>query len=329
MKIGKLDNELLKRIVIDKIGYRRPEVITGPGIGEDCAVVGFGAYECVLSSDPITAAIERVGSLAVHISCNDIASNGVEPLGVMLTVLLPPETTEADIEKIMGQAAETAERLGVEIIGGHTEITDAVTKPVITSTAVGRSAAGRAGGGDSVKPGDRILVSKKLALEGTGIIASDHGKDLVGVLTEDELRYAASMLDEVSVVREGVVAGGIGTTAMHDITEGGVLGAVWEICRLSGTGAEIWRDSLPVDAVSVKVCGHFGLNPFRLISSGSMLIVARPAESGKIAEALRAEGIAATEIGVIKAKEEGIRLCDEMGKWTPVEAPDSDEIYKI
>jgi hydrogenase expression/formation protein HypE len=246
----------------------------------------------------------------------------------MLTVLLPPETAESDIEEIMGQAAETAEKLGVEIIGGHTEITDAVTKPVITSTAVGRGKAGRASGGERMKPGDRILVSKKLAMEGTGIIASDHGEELAGVLTKDELRRASAMLDEVSVVREGVLAGAIGTTGMHDITEGGVLGAVWEMCRLSETGAEIWKDALPVDAVTRKVCEHFGLDPFRLISSGAMLMIARPAESVRITEVLRAEGIEVTEIGILREKTAGICLRGEADTET-IAPPDSDEIYKM
>ncbi|MDR1027925.1 MAG: AIR synthase family protein [Clostridiales Family XIII bacterium] len=330
MRIGKLDNELLKKIVIDKIGRHRPEVITGPGIGEDCAVIDFGSYECVLSSDPITAADERIGSLAVHVSCNDIASNGVEPLGVLLTVLLPPETSETDIERLMDQASETAEGLGVEIIGGHTEITDAVTKPIVASTAVGRRVAGNGLPGDPMRPGDRILVTKRLAMEGTGIIASDRGRELADVLTDDELRRARSMLDDISVVKEGVIAGGIGTTGMHDITEGGVLGAVWELCRLSGMGAELWASRLPVDEVTRKVCARLGLDPLRLISSGSMLIIARPAQSDEIARAVRAAGVEVTEIGLVRERSEGIFLVSgaDGERKTPIEAPGSDEIYR-
>ncbi|MEL7656910.1 MAG: AIR synthase related protein, partial [Bacillota bacterium] len=138
LKTGKLDSRLLEEIVFKNIKYKRPEVITRPGIGEDCAVVDFGAYECVMSTDPITAAVGEIGKLAVHISCNDIASNGIEPLGIMLTVMLPEGTTEEQVEEIMKQAGQVSEELGVEIIGGHTEITPAVTKPIIVSTAIGR-----------------------------------------------------------------------------------------------------------------------------------------------------------------------------------------------
>ena len=141
LKVGKLDSELLKKIVFDKITFRRDEVITRPGIGEDCAVIDYGDYECVLSTDPITASIEDIGRLAVHISCNDIASNGVEPVGLLLAVLLPEGTTEEQIENMMDQAGKASEELGVEIVGGHTEITRAVNQPVMISTAIGRGPA--------------------------------------------------------------------------------------------------------------------------------------------------------------------------------------------
>ncbi|MDP2844242.1 MAG: AIR synthase related protein, partial [Acetobacterium sp.] len=154
LKTGKLDSQLLKDIVFKNIKYKRDEVLIRPGIGEDCAVLDFGEYECVLSTDPITAAISEIGSLAVHISCTDIASNCIEPLGIMLAVMLPVGTTEKEIEEMMRQAGEAAEELGVEIIGGHTEITPAVNTPVIVSTAVGRGAKGQSQLAKTMKPGN-------------------------------------------------------------------------------------------------------------------------------------------------------------------------------
>lgn len=171
LKAGKLDSKLLEEIVFKNIRYRRPEVLTRPGIGEDCAVLDFGEYECVLSTDPITGAISEIGRLAIHISCNDIASNGVEPLGILLAVMLPEGTTEDQIQEMMRQAGEASEELGVEIIGGHTEITPAVNKPVIVSTAVGRGKKGDSQSAEEMKPGDYILMTKLAGLEGTGIIA--------------------------------------------------------------------------------------------------------------------------------------------------------------
>jgi len=120
MKTGKLDSNLLEEMVFKHLKFKRPEVITGPGIGEDCALVDFGQYDCVLSTDPITGAVSDIGRLAVQISCNDIASNGIEPLGILLACMLPEGTTIEEIDEIMRQAGEASEALGVMIIGGHT-----------------------------------------------------------------------------------------------------------------------------------------------------------------------------------------------------------------
>ncbi|MDR2610793.1 MAG: AIR synthase family protein [Clostridiales Family XIII bacterium] len=323
MRIGKLDNDLLERIVIDKITFRRPEVKTRPGVGEDCAVIDFGAYDCVLSTDPITATKERIGSLAVNVSCNDIASNGVEPLGILLSVLLPPDTTEEEIADIMEQAARAAEKIGVEIIGGHTEVTDVVLRPVITATAVGRTK-NEPSPLWTVRAGDRLIVTKTLALEGTGIIAAEYAERLATVLTPGELAEACAMLDSISVVTDGVVAAKAGVSGMHDITEGGLLGAAWELCELNGVGAALHSEALPVPEVTRKVCAHFGIDPLRLISSGSMLIAAPEETAGAVLASLAEAGIPATEIGAVTDRATGVRL-----DGAEIAPPESDEIYRV
>lgn len=328
LKAGKLDSELLKKIVFDKITYKRPEVVTRPGIGEDCAVVDFGSYDCVMSTDPITAAISDIGRLSVHISCNDIASNGIQPLGIMLAVMLPVGTTEEDIEEMMRQAGEVSEKIGVEIIGGHTEITPAVNTPVIVSTAIGRAPKSGSQQAGCMEPGDYIMITKFAGLEGTGIIALDYEDELKSVMTEKELAEAKSMLDHVSVVAEGVAAGNIGTHGMHDVTEGGVLGAVWELCQISGTGAEVWEDAIPVKNVTKKVCSHFDIDYLRLISSGCMVIMTPPDRKAAMEAAMDEIGVEISCIGVITEADKGIvmKTGDEIREVAP---PASDELYKV
>lgn len=323
LAIGKLDSELLKEIVFEKLDYRRDEVLTRPGIGEDCAVIDYGEYECVLSTDPITASIEDIGHLAVHISCNDVASNGIQPVGLMLAVMLPEGTTQEDIEKMMEQAGEASRELGVEIIGGHTEITTAVKQPLMVSTAVGRAPKGRSQAAKDMAEGDAIIVTKQIGLEGTGIIAKE--KDLSGFLTEDEIAAAKQMIDQVSVVREGVIAGDIGTHGMHDVTEGGILGAVWEMCHISGMGAEIDEDSIPMDPVTEKICSHFGADPLRMISSGCMLIVCPGESRDEMIMKIRSSGVMATCIGRITGRGESVRFSD--GRI--IDPPGADEIYRV
>lgn len=316
LKAGKLDSEVLKKIVFENITYRRDEVITRPGIGEDCAEIDFGDRICVMSTDPITASVKDIGRLSIHISCNDIASNGVQPVGIMLCVLLPIGTEESDIEEMMKQAARAAESMEVEIIGGHTEITAAVNKPVICSTAVGIDMKDRPK--EDIKPGDLIFMTKSCGLEGTGIIASERD-DIRNILTEDEIAEAKSYLDRVSVVKEGVAAGKIGVSGMHDITEGGVLGAVWEMCTVGGTGAWIYEESIPVTEVTKKVASGYGIDYLRLISSGCMLIIADSSRKDELLSSI--DDIAL--IGEIKEASCGIMM-----DGVEIAPPEADEIYR-
>jgi len=327
LKAGKLDSKLLEEIVFENIKFRRPEVLTRPGIGEDCAVVDFGSYECILSTDPITAAINDIGRLAMHVSCNDVASNGVEPLGIMLAVLLPEGTTEGEINEMMRQAGEVSEELGVEIIGGHTEITAAVNKPVIVSTAIGRGKKWASQNAENMKPGDLIYITKTAGLEGTGIIAWDREDELNGFLTQEELDLAKSLLSKVSVVKEGVLAGRVGTNGMHDVTEGGILGAVWEMCQVAKTGAEVWVDKIPVEEVTKKICDEYDIDYLRLISSGSMMIMVSPSRKAEMEKAMSEADIQFTNIGMIKKRDEGICMMIENEK-IEIAPPASDEIYK-
>lgn len=318
MKVGKLDNGTLERLIINKIKCRRPEVKKSAAVGEDCAVIDFGEYNCVISTDPITGAVNDIGRLAVNVSCNDIASNGVEPLGILLTVLLPPSVTEDQMSQIMADAADEAAKLNIEILGGHTEITPVVTVPVISATALGRQIA--AGAVDrNIEPGDLFVMTKAAGIEGTGIIVSDYGDELIDVLTEEERSFAVSLLDNTSVVKEGVIAGKMGIGPMHDITEGGVLGAIWELCRISGVGADIDTAKVPIYDVTEKVCSHYGLNPYRLISSGSMMMAVQPEKYDALMRELKEAGIGAACIGRAVIQGEG----------TDIAAPTADELFKV
>ena len=343
---GKLDSDLLRQIVFDKIKYKSNEVKVRPGIGEDCAVMDFGEFDCIMSTDPITSAVSDIGRLSIHITCNDIASNGVQPLGIMLAVMLPEGTTDGDVEHIMGQAAETAAALEVEIIGGHTEITPAVKQPVIVSTAIGKCPAGGSQSGDNMIPGDYIVMTKAAGLEGSGIIACDYADRLrqetkfdgAPLFTEEEILRARSFLDRVSVVKEGVAAGRVGTHGMHDITEGGILGAVWEMCQISGTGAEVWEEKIPMEPETGKICRVFGIDPLRLISSGSMVIIVPADRREAMLEALAEADVPASVIGVVKPRDEGVRMirrtktCGAEGEGrvsVAVDPPYAEEIYQV
>ncbi|HHY91046.1 MAG TPA: AIR synthase, partial [Clostridiales bacterium] len=303
MKVGKLDSGLLREIVFKNITYRRDEVLIRPEIGEDCAVVDFGEYACVLSTDPITGAVNEVGRLAVNIACNDIASSGVEPLGLMFTVLAPEGTTEEDIHEIMRQAGEAAAALHVEIIGGHTEITNAVNKIVISTTAIGRKQKNGIISSSGAAVGDSVVLTKTAGLEGTAILAHDWEDRLKKHLGSEVVENAKRMMAQISVVPEGIIAGEIGATSMHDVTEGGLLGAVWEICEASGVGVRIESEKIKIAPETRQICAFFNIDPLKLISSGCMLMTIPKEKEQALLDRMKKEGIEAGVIGEIVDKQ--------------------------
>lgn len=324
MKSGKLPSDVLEKRILSSFRFKREEVLVRSKVGEDCSVLDFGEYACVVSTDPITGASNEIGRLAVHISCNDVAANGVEPFGLLFTILAPEGTTLEVLQDIVRQAAEEAASLKVEIIGGHTEITPAVNRIVVSTTAIGRAVKDRVITSSGAKPGDYIILTKWAGLEGTAIIAHDLEKRLRGRVNDALLESAQAMMGHISVVKEGMIAGETGATAMHDVTEGGVLGALWELAEASGVGLRIYRDKIPVRPETRAICEELGLNPLKLISSGCMLITCRDGQG--MLEALNREGIPASIIGEVV--EEG-RTLVAGEREVPIDPPESDELYKV
>lgn len=326
MKVGKLSNEMLKSLVIDSIKFQREEVVLRSNIGEDCSAIDFGDNVCLLSTDPITGAASEVGSLAIHISCNDIASNGAEPIGILLTILAPESTTEEELKMIMVQANEEAEKLNVEIIGGHTEITNAVNRIVVSSTAVAIQEKSKMFSNHEIQIGDLILMTKTAGIEGTGIIAYEKTEELKSVLSDEEIKGSKKMLRSISVVPEGIISGKVGVTSMHDVTEGGVLGAIWELCEGVNMGAIIRNSDINVHPLTSKICDFYKINPLRLISSGTMIMTVTPSKAEELIKKLKEDNIEVSNIGEITGRDVYL---EKRGRLTYVTPPDSDELYKV
>lgn len=325
LQAGKLDSELLKELVFKHLTIKRPEVLVRSELGEDCAVLNPEGQLCVLSTDPITGAGEILGSLAVHVNCNDIAAQGIAPVGLMLTILAPVGSTEKELEGIMKQAAREAALLNVEIIGGHTEITSAVNRMVVSGVAIGfkpLSHVQKRG----VRPGDLLVMTKTAGLEGTGILMSDNPQSLHEALSPEELGQGDSFFSQLSVVKEGLLGGRYNALKLHDVTEGGIFGAVWEMCQAAGLGCKVYRDRIPVHPITVKVCRHFEIDPYRLISSGSMLVIISPEDVEGYMKALDCEGILGTVIGEVTGKEFLI-ICGDVEE--PLLPPGPDELFRV
>ena len=323
-KLGKLTNRELHEIVLNGIGKRRCDVVMRPGIGIDCGGIKVGNDVIVLSTDPITAAGKNAGTLAVHVCCNDAAAAGAEPVGLLLTIMAPPDAGLADIRQIVNDAQHTAGKLNVEIIGGHTEFTDAVNRIVLSATVIGKAEGGRYFSADGAREKDAIILTKYAGMEGTSIIASDFGHLIDDILTPQEIEGAVALGSEISVVKEGLLARNLPVTAMHDVTEGGVLGALHEMCTASGIGALIDLSKVKVLDATAKICGKLGLDVFRLISSGCMLMAASDGKA--VVDELLKNGVPAYVVGQFRA---GNIMAIKGGIPFEVSPPDKDELYKI
>ena len=326
MKVGKLIPDKLNELILSKLVNRREDVLLQPRIGEDSAVIDFGEMVCVISSDPITGAMKGMGRLAVHISCNDLAANGAEPVGVQLVLFLPEAITEERIKEIMGEVAQGAEELGIDILGGHTEITNLVTKPIISATAIGKTSKDQYLTSAGAKPGDQIIITKGAGIEGTAILASDHSESLsrVGVSYET-IERAQSFMEEISVLPEGLLAAKMGATAMHDVTEGGIYGALYELAGASNVGFELLADQVFIRPETKEICQALGIDPLGLISSGTMLITI--ADGDRLLKALHDKNILGCKIGQINRT--GQREVWRNGQRQEFVLPARDELWRI
>jgi hydrogenase expression/formation protein HypE len=323
MRPGKLGPAALSRHVYPHLG-RRADVLVHAGIGQDCAVLDFGPSVCVVTCDPITGAGEHVGRLAVHVACNDLAATGAEPVGLLVTLLLAEATAEDDLDRFMREAGPAARAMGVEIVGGHTEVTPGIDRTIVVVSAIGRAPQGgfiSAGGG---RPGDAVVLTKSAGVEGTAILAADLADRLAARVDQATLARARAFIDHISVVPEGRIAARTGATAMHDVTEGGVLAGVWELAEASACGVRLDADAVPVAPETQAICQALGADPLALIGSGAMVIAVR--DPAPLQDALAHAGIPAAIIGVLLPSE---RILVRNGRTAALVPPDRDELWRL
>lgn len=325
MEIGKLSPELLKKIVLSKLTERRSEVIVRSETGQDSVFIDTNKLPMVTSTDPITGGVRNIGWFALHIACNDLAANGAEPIGVLITIMLPPKTKVEELEKIIEDASKAAKELNIDILGGHTEVTEAVNRTVISTTAFGKPMSENLVISKAAKPGMDIILTKGAGIEGTAILASIKEDFLKNKVDMKFIEKAKLLEKKISVVPESIIATKIGTAAMHDVTEGGVLGALYEISQASNCGFKVFYDKIPILESTQKICDAFEIDPLRLISSGSMLIFTNNGK--KIIEQLKKNDIDCAIIGETIKDNNHILVRDNLE--INIEEPQSDELWKI
>ena len=326
MKVGKVSETVLKRSVFKQLRKRRAEVLIHAGVGEDCTALQVAPDEVVvLSTDPITGTEQEMGTLAVHVTANDIASSGAEVVGILTSIILPDGTREIALKRIMSEMEQACKQLNIEIMGGHTEVSRAVNQPLITITGVGKIKRKDLLATKGLQPGDELVMTKWAGLEGTAILANDCMEQLTTRYTREFIVGAQEMLQHISVVKDAKIATSVGVHCMHDITEGGVYGALWEVASASDIGVEVQLDQIPIRQETVEICEFFDLNPYQLMSSGCLLI--GTTHGNELVKALAEEGIPAAVIG--KAVLGNDKVIYRQGERFFLEPPKSDELYKV
>lgn len=320
---GKVPPMVLEEVVFKRGGVPRSEVAFAPAIGEDTAVIDAGGEFLIASTDPITGAAAKAGWLAVKVALNDIGAAGGEPVCVLVTLLLPEGTGEDALKNMMDDIHAACSEENVAVAGGHTEVTPGLERPILSVTALGKSRGRRVLRSSGCRPGDDIVVTKWAGIEGTSILARDFRRQVSVFLSEEEILEAERLIEKISVVRDGAVAAENGASGCHDATEGGVLGAIYEMCEASGTGARVDADRIPVLPVTLKIADRVGIDPLKLVSSGC-LVVSHP-DGHRLCEVYRRCGINAEVVGKMTS---GGREITRGGRTCLLEAPKTDELWR-
>lgn len=337
---GKLPNDILDGF-LKTFHFEDPSVLISAGVGDDtAAVVPEADGVIVLKSDPITFATDAIGHYAVLVNANDIATAGARPRWFLTTLLLPTGTTPSEIHTIMQDLYDQCRRWKITLCGGHTEITDAVTRPVVIGMMAGTVARDRLIDKRRMQVGDRILLTKAVAVEGTALIAREFEADLVAKgMTAKAVEDCKALLEQISILPEARIAAACpGVSAMHDVTEGGLATALAELATAGKRRITVQMERIPIFPETRAICAALSIDPLGLIGSGSLLICCRPRDAGTLEEILQKAGIQTSCIAEVApnitvsdgdASEEAVVQAFSDGQATPWPQFDVDEITRL
>ncbi len=332
LPLGKLDMAFLADL-LGRYAHHDPRVVVGPQVGEDTAVVDFGDRYLVAKTDPITFATDQIGWYAVHVNANDLATSGAMPRWLLATLLLPEgKTTERLVETILAQIHDACEELGIALVGGHTEVTTGLDRPIVVGHLLGEVDKDKLVRTSGAMVGDDLILAKGIAIEGTAIIAREMAEDLrQRGYDEGWIDRAQRFLYDpgISVWREARLAiEAVPVHSMHDPTEGGLATGIHEMARASNAGAWLDMDRVPILPQCAELCRTYGLDPLGLIASGALLLAVAPQDSARLLAAYDQAGVSASIIGQLAPIEEGLTM-RQGGQVRPLPRFDQDEITKL
>jgi hydrogenase expression/formation protein HypE len=331
LPLGKLPQELLANLLASA-PIQDERLVLGPGIGLDCAVIDLGSTLLVFKSDPITFASDEIGWYAVQVNTNDIATTGAIPAWFLMTLMLPEDSsTPGLVEEISQQVFTACENISVSVIGGHTEITHGLDRPILVGTMIGEVDRENLITPRGARLGDRVLLSKGVPIEAISILAREFPDRLKGHLSSEEIAQARDYLHTpgISVLREARLAAQTGkVTAMHDPTEGGLAAALWELSDAAGKRIVFDPRSVPIPPLARRICQVFEIDPLSAIASGALLMTAAEEDAQRICQEIELAGIPCAEIGFVDEGPPGVWLTTDSGTRA-LPRPERDEVARL
>jgi hydrogenase expression/formation protein HypE len=333
LPLGKLPPDRLSQL-LNLIASTDSSVVLGPGVGRDCAVIDLGFDQLLVAkSDPITFAADEIGWYAVHINANDLTTTGATPRWFLATVLLPQVIEPVEVDHIFQQMRAACAEIGVTIVGGHTEVTTDLTRPIVSGMLLGTVPPDRLVRPDGLRPGDALILTKKLAVEATSIIAREKVADLVDKFDDAFLQRCRHFLHTpgLSVLKDAQLALSVAPVhAMHDPTEGGMATALSEMATAGQVDLEIDVEAVSIYPETQQLCNCFGLDPWGVIASGSLLLAVEAAKADRVVKALQSQSIEASVIGhVIEKSNRPIVLEIRGEERLPLRTFTRDEIARL
>ncbi len=325
---GKVPPSMLDETVFRYLGAERNDVLVGPSEGEDAAIVKVDRTLLALHCDPISGAYERIGWIAVNVATNDIATRGVVPRWIITCILLPEGSKKTLLESICRDIGMAAERINVAIVGGHSEVTPGLSHPVVVVFPVGTTRGQRYALSRNTRPGNKIILTKSIGIEGTAILAHDREEVLRKKLGEEFVNRAKAYFDNLSILKEALTAfrsGGV--QGMHDPTEGGLAGGLNEMCNAAEVGFRVYEDRIPIRPETEEICRLFKVDPLKLISSGALLITGEASRAENLVEKVKRVGVKATVIGEVLSESRDRLVVRRTGVEEELPMPLSDELW--
>ncbi len=329
MKIGKVSESVLKRSVLKQIKLNQDsETISGAAVGADCAIFSFdGADFAGIATCMQEAAVAGKADMErlLHKVANGLVCAGADPVAAMISLVLPECVEETEIKELMSEAQRVCGLLGMNIAGGQTNVWPDISGTHASITGIGKTVKGKTLLPGGAKPGQDIVVSKWIGLEGTALVANFGARQMTERYPLFLIEEACSFGKYISVLPEAVIALKNGVSAMHDISEGGIFRALWEIAESAGVGLNVDLKKIPIRQETIEVCEFFQINPYELLSGGSLIMVTDHGEG--LVHALAEEGISASVVGKITAGNDRVIVNEEETRF--LDRPRTDEIYKV